>query len=204
MPLALKKNSKVISKNDIINYAQKELWNVISTNLKDTVAKSIILKDAVDLVRMDQSDLLQQVNQLQSQKTVTVLQYSHNQEVINYDLPENIIKKNSQAFIKTRPVDNNATETLMHISRYSIDRLATQTQNELARIVEIFENMPDAEFNELINSPVNLTSTDEFEKMQPASYAYIKEYIKFNTLNMNSLGLMSHINTIITLYKLLV
>lgn len=197
MPLALKKNSKIILKNDIINYVQNELWNLISTDINPTAAKSLILNDAVKLLEMDESDLYQQIRDSQSQKTITVLQYERNREMINYALPEHVIEENPHMFKKTRPIDDDAIETLSHISRFSI-------ASDLTDIAEVFEDMSKPVFNELINSPVNMTSAHEFETIQPLTYTYVKEYVESHKSSVNASGIMSHVNTIITLYKLLV
>lgn len=197
MPLALKKNSNVISKNDIVNYVQNELWNVVSTDIHPTAAKSFILNDASKLLEMDESDLYQQIRDSQSQKTITVLQYERDREMINYPLPEHVVEENPHIFIKTRPINDDAIETLSHISRFSI-------ASDLTDIAEVFEDMSNPVFNELINSPVNMTLTYEFETMQPLTYTYAKEYVESHESSVNASGLMSHINTIITLYKLLV
>lgn len=202
MPLALKQNSKVISKDDIIRYIQNELWNAISTDLKDTTAKSIILKDAMMLLEMDESDLSKEM--YDSQKMVTVLQYQQNHKMIKYELPEQVIKKNPQVFLKTRPVDDNAIEALSYVSRFSIDWLSTHKQNALTTIVDIFKNMSNAAFNEIITSSANLRLVDEFETKQPLAYTYVKKYAISHTLDVHSVALMSNINTIVTLYKLLV
>ena len=199
MPLTLKQNSKVISKDDIIRYTQNELWNIISTDPNYTPAKSLILNDAAKLLEMVESDLYQQIHDSQSQKTITVLQYERGREMINYALPEHIIEENPHIFIKTRPIDDDAIETLSRISRFSIS-----SDLDLTDIAEVFEDMSNPVFNELINSPVNMTLTHEFETMQPLTYTYVKEYVKSHKSSVNASGLMSHINTIITLYKLLV
>lgn len=202
MPLALKQTSKFFQKNDIIHYIQNELWNVISTDQDNTTAKSIIIDDASGLLEMDESSLSKEM--YDSQKLVTVLQYEQNREMISYELPEQVIKKNPQVFLKTRPVDDNAIESLSYVSRFSIDWLSTHKQNAVTTIVEIFKNMSNAAFNEIITSSTNLRLVDEFETKQPLAYTYVKKYAISHTLDVHSVALMSHVNTIITLYKLLV
>lgn len=202
MPLALKQTSKLFQKNDIIHYIQNELWNVISTNQNNTTAKQIIIDDASGLLKMDESSLSKEM--YDSQKLVTVLQYEQNRKMINYELPEQIIKKNPQVFLKTRPVDDNAIESLSHVSRFSIDWLSSHKQNTVTTIVEIFKNMSNAAFNEIITSSNNVRLVDEFETIQPLAYTYVKKYTISHTFGVHSAALMSHINAIITLYKLLV